>query len=286
MKYKFMAAHGAKHSVMQMCRVLGVSRSGYYAWCARKPSQRELENKAMVKQIRMEHLISNRTYGSPRMHKALVEQGIACGRHRVARLMQKNGIVGKKTEKRLPITTQRRPGALAAPNLLNQHFAAQEPNEKWAVDITYIATAEGWLYLAVVLDLYSRRIVGWAMADHMKASLAEDAIRMAIKTRHPQAGLLHHSDQGSQYTSYDYQSLLAKYKIQVSMNQVGNCYDNAVVESFFATLKTECADRRFSSRAQARYVIFEYIEAWYNRKRLHSSLGYLSPVRFEQIHGH
>jgi putative transposase len=286
MKYEFMSAHAAEHSVMLMCRVLGVKRSGYYAWSTRKPSQRELENNAMVQQIRMEYLISNRTYGSPRIHKALSEQGIACGRHRVARLMRNNGIVGKKTMKRRPTTTQRQPGTLAAPNILNQEFTAYEPNEKWGVDITYIDTAEGWLYLAVVVDLFSRRVVGWAMADHMKTSLAEDAIKMALKTRHPKAGLLHHSDQGSQYTSYDYQRLLAKHKIQVSMNRVGNCWDNAVVESFFATLKTECADRRFSSRVQARYVIFDYIESWYNRKRLHSSLGYLSPLRFEQIHGH
>jgi putative transposase len=286
MKYEFMAAHGEEYSVTLMCHVLGVGRSGYYAWCGRKPSQRELENKALVQQIRMEHLISDRSYGSPRIHKALVEQGIACGRHRVARLMRNHGIVGKKAKKRRPTTTQRHPGALAAPNILNQEFTAHEPNEKWGVDITYIDTAEGWLYLAVVIDLFSRRVVGWAMAAHMNTSLAEDAIKMAFKTRHPRAGLLHHSDQGSQYTSYDYQKLLAKHKIQVSMNRVGNCYDNAVVESFFATLKTECADRRFLSRAQARRVIFEYIEAWYNRKRLHSSLGYLSPLRFEQIHGH
>lgn len=286
MKYEFMAAHVAEHSVTRMCRVLGVGRSGYYAWCTRKPSQRELENEAIVQQIRLEHLISDRTYGSPRIHQALVEQGIACGRHRVARLMRNYGIVGKKTRKRRPTTPQRQPGALAAPNILNQEFTAIEPNEKWVGDITYIDTAEGWLYLAVMIDLFSRRVVGWAMGDRMGTSLVEDAIKMALKNRHPKAGLLHHSDQGSQYTSDGYQKLLAEHKIQVSMNRVGNCYDNAVVESFFATLKTECADRRFLSRAQAKHVIFKYIEVWYNRKRLHSSLGYLSPLRFEQIHGH
>jgi putative transposase len=281
-----MAAHAEEHSVTQMCDVLEVSRSGYYAWRKRKPSAREQENRELAKQIRKEYQVSRKSYGSPRIHLALVEQGIACGKHRIARLMQKHRIVGKKAKKRRPTTSQRRPGTLAAPNLLNRAFTALEPNEKWVVDITYIDTAEGWLYLAVVLDLFSRRVVGWAMADHMETSLAEDALQMAFKNRQPKAGLLHHSDQGSQYTSYDYQKVLAENKIQVSMNRVGNCYDNAVVESFFATLKTECADHQFFTRGLAKRTIFEYIEVWYNRKRLHSSLGYLSPVNFEQIHGH
>lgn len=281
-----MAAYAEEHAITQMCRVLDVGRSGYYAWCNRKPSIRELEDRELVQQIRKEHQISRKTYGSPRIHMALVEQGITCGRHRVARLMQIHQIVGKKTRKRHPITTQRQPVGLAAPNLLNQDFSANEPNEKWSVDITYIDTTEGWLYLAVVLDLFSRRVVGWSMAAHMETSLVEDALQMAFKNRHPKAGLLHHSDQGSQYTSYAYQEELAKHNIEVSMNRVGNCYDNAVVESFFATLKTECVDRRFFTRAQAKRAIFEYIEVWYNRQRLHSSLGYLSPMDFERVHGH
>jgi transposase InsO family protein len=281
-----MAAHAEEHSITHMCRVLGVGRSGYYAWHNRKPSTRELENRELVQQIRKEHQISRQAYGSPRIHLALVEQGIACGKHRVARLMQIHQIVGKKARKRHPIIPQRRPGALTAPNLLNQDFSANEPDEKWGVDITYIDTAEGWLYLAVVLDLFSRRVVGWAMADHMETSLVGDALQMAFKNRHPKAGLLHHSDQGSQYTSYAYQEELAKHNIQVSMNRVGNCYDNAVVESFFATLKIECADHRFFTRALAKRTVFEYIEVWYNRQRLHSSLGYLSPAEFERVHGH
>ena len=281
-----MVSHAAEHSVSLMCRVLEVSRSGYYAWCNRKPSKREQENQVLVEHIRKEHQASRQTYGSPRIHRALVRQGKSCGKHRVARLMQTHRIVGKKVKKRYPITSRRRPGAMAAPNLLKQAFSAYKPNEKWAADITNVGTEEGWLYLAVVMDLFSRRIVGWAMADHMETSLAEDAIQMAFKTRHPKAGLLHHSDQGSQYTSYAYQHELGKHSIQVSMNRVGNCYDNAVVESFFSTLKTECADHRFLTRGQAKQVIFEYIEVWYNRLRLHSSLNYLSPLEFEQIHGH
>jgi transposase InsO family protein len=200
--------------------------------------------------------------------------------------MQLHRIVGKKPKRRFPVTTQRRPGALAAPNLLNQDFSASAPNMKWVTDITYIDTREGWLYLAPVLDLYSRMIVGWAMADHMETSLVEDAFRMALARRRPPSGLLHHSDQGSQYTSYAYQEQMKARHIQVSMSRVGNCYDNAVMESFFGTLKTECAGGQFQTRTQARRTIFEYLEVWYNRQRLHSSLGYLSPAEFERIHGH
>lgn len=200
--------------------------------------------------------------------------------------MKQAGLMGRRPKRRFPRTTQRRPGAIPAPNLLNRDFDAQRPNQKWVTDITYIDTAEGWLYLAPVLDLYGRRIVGWSMADHMESSLVEAALTMAIAQRQPQAGVLHHSDQGSQYTSCEYLSLLNKRGCQISMSSAGNCYDNAVIESFFSTLKTECANGQFASRAQARTAIFEYIEVWYNRNRLHSSLGYLSPVEFEHLSGH
>ena len=195
--------------------------------------------------------------------------------------MKTHEIAARKHRKRHPVTTQRQPGAIAAPNLLKQDFSAKEPDLKWVADITYIETREGWLYLAPVMDLCSRMIVGWAMADHMETSLVEDALKMALARRHPKPGLLHHSDQGSQYTSRVYRKRLSDYKCQVSMSGVGNCYDNAAMESFFSTLKSECATTPFDTRVQARTAIFEFIEIWYNRNRLHSSLGYFSPVEFE-----
>lgn len=281
-----MKQHERKHSTRKMCQVLGVGRSGYYAWRRRQPSAREQANRELVEEIKVIYQASRKTYGSPRVHAALVRQGIACGRHRVAKLMRQAGLAGRKPKRSYPRTTQRRPGAKAAPNLLNQDFCAHQPNEKWLTDITYIDTAEGWLYLAPVLDLYGRRIVGWSMADHMESSLVEEALMMAFAQRQPDPGLLHHSDQGSQYTGYEYQQLLSDHHCQVSMSGVGNCYDNAAMESFFSTLKMECAVGQFDTRAQARTAIFEFIEVWYNRQRLHSSLGYRSPVEFEQQAGH
>jgi transposase InsO family protein len=200
--------------------------------------------------------------------------------------MRLHKITGRKRQKRRPATTQRDPGAIPAPNLLNQEFFASAPDQKWVSDITYIETAEGWLYLASILDLFSRKVVGWAMADHMEASLVEDALKMALQQRQPEPGLLHHSDQGRQYTSVAYQTRLANAHCQVSMSRTGNCYDNAAMESFFGTLKTECATQPFATHAQARTAIFEFIEAWYNRRRLHSSLDYLSPIEFERKSRH
>jgi putative transposase len=286
MIYTFMAAHAGEFRIERMCRVLGVGRSGYYAWRSRPASQQARANEALLVQIQAEYETSRATYGSPRIQVALQRQGVRCSRKRIARLMQLHQIRARARKKRRPVTTQREAGAMPAPNLLNQEFSASVPNQKWVSDITYIETAEGWLYLAVVLDLFSRRIVGWAMADHMEASLVEAAWNMSLAQRHPQTGLLHHSDQGRQYTSTTYQSALAASHCQVSMSRVGNCYDNAAMESFFATLKTECATQPFATRTQARSAIFEYIEAWYNRQRLHSSLGYLSPTEFERISGH
>lgn len=286
MIYKFMAAHEGEFRIERMCRVLGVGRSGYYAWRSRPASQRARANDALLVQIQAAYETSRATYGSPRIQAALRRNGVKCSKKRVARLMRLHGLRGRNKPKRHPWTTQRAAGAIPAPNLLNQEFTATAPNQKWVTDITYIDTAEGWLYLAPVLDLYSRRVVGWAMADHMETSLVEEALKMALRQRHPQADWLHHSDQGRQYTSQTYQDLLAASHCQVSMSRVGNCYDNAVMESFFATLKTECVTGQFTSRAQARSSIFEYMEAWYNRQRLHSSLDYLSPVDFERKSRH
>jgi putative transposase len=282
MKYEFIVAHESEYGVQTMCGVLGVSRSGYYAWRKRPASRRAQANESLLVQIRIEYWRSHQRYGSPRIYRHLRKQGVVCSRKRVAHLMRRGQLVAKKTHRRHPRTTQRDPHAQPAPNLLHQEFVAPAPDCKWASDITYIDTAEGWLYLAVVIDLFSRRVVGWAMQPHMEAALVQQAWQMALTQRQPPTGLLHHSDQGSQYTSAAYQHDLTAAHCQISMSRVGNCFDNAVVESFFATLKAECADHPFATRAQARTTIFEYIEGWYNRQRLHSTLGYLSPLAFER----
>jgi putative transposase len=286
MRYQFIREHRAKFSVKRMCQLLAVTRSGYYAWQSEKAGPRGLANRVLVEQIRVEYKLSRQTYGSPRIWASLQGQGISCGRHRVARLMRREGIRPPQRHKRSPVTTQRHPGVIPAPNRLNQDFSATTANTKWVSDFTYIDTAEGWLYLAIILDLFSRKVVGWAMSAQMNTALVETALHMALQTRQPDAALLHHSDQGSQYTSAHYQSILASLNIQLSMSRVGNCYDNAVAESFFGTLKAECVTNQFVNHALARTTIFEYIEVWYNRQRLHSTLGYLSPLQFEHQHGH
>ncbi len=265
-----------------MCRVLKVSESGYYVWRKRQPSARATANAALVKEIRAVHTTSRRTYGSPRVHAALRAQGVVCNRKRVARLMREHGIRGRERRRRRPVTTQSKHGHPLAPNLLARDFTAEAPDRKWLGDISYISTAEGFLYLATLEDVCSRRIVGWAMDDHMETALVARALRMALARRKPVEGLLHHTDRGGQYAAHDYRRLLAAYHIEASMSRAGNCYDNAMQESFFATLKTECADKPFPTRAAARTAIFDYIEVFYNRQRLHSSLGYLSPADFEQ----
>lgn len=286
MKYAFVATHESKHSVKSMCKVLKVTRSGYYAWRKRLPSGREQSNQELLEGIKKAFQASHKTYGSPRITAYLRRRGWSCGHNRVARLMHVNGIVARRRHRRFPVTTQRQPGAIPAPNLLQRDFRAERPNQKWVTDITYIDTAEGWLYLASVMDLFSRKVVGWAMSDKIDTSLATRALRMAWTARQPVRGLLHHSDQGKQFTGSTYQRVLADMGCQVSMNRVGECYDNAAMESFFATLKTECVTNQFASRAEARRTIFEYLEGWYNRQRLHSSLDYLSPAEFEASSGH
>ena len=286
MKYTFIAANTVEFRVKRMCHALVVQRSGYYAWRRRTPSTRAQANEVLLKLIREEHETSRKTYGSPRIQKVLERKGVLCGKNRVARLMRMHGIAAKKRHKWHPTTTQRKPGVVPAPNWLNQEFTAVAPNRKWVSDFTYIDTAEGWLYLATVLDLFSRKVVGWAMSEWMDTDLVETAWQMALLGRRPEPGLLHHSDQGSQYTSAAYQKSLTTALVQLSMSRVGNCYDNAVAESFFGTLKTECVTGQFATRALAHTSIFEYIEVWYNRQRLHSTLGYLSPVEFERSNGH
>lgn len=284
MKFAFIHVHRRQFPVRRLCQVLEVSPSGYYAWRKRPPSRRERDNQQLLEKIRSIHVKSRKTYGSPRVHAQLRKQGVRCSRKRVAGLMRRHQIWAELPKKRVR-TTQSEHGLPVAPNVLKQDFSAQRPNEKWVSDLTYIPTREGWLYLAVVLDLFSRKIVGWAMDEQMTSELVLRALRMALKQRKRQEPVLHHSDRGSQYASGDYQGLLAAYQIQASMSAVGNCYDNAVMESFFATLKTELVHREtFSTQAQARRALFAYIEGFYNRERLHSSLRYQSPVEFERAY--
>lgn len=281
MRYAWIAEHRQEHGLERMCRVLGVARSGYYAWKVRAPSVREQANQALVEDIRTEFTLSRKTYGAPRIQVTLARKNVACGRHRVARLMHRAGLAARPRRKPHPVTTQRALGVVPAPNLLNQDFTASAPNQKWVCDFTYIATGEGWLYLAVVLDLYSRLVIGWAMDATMDEVLVERALRMALSDRQPAPGLLHHSDQGSQYTAQAYLDCLRAGHSQLSMSRVGNCYDNAVMESFFATVKKEEADR-FASYSDAKMALFDYIEVFYNQRRRHSTLGHISPAAFER----
>lgn len=285
MKYRFVADHCHEFPVTRMCRVLAVSTSGYYAWRGRPQSQRAQDNLELLDRIKEVHAASRGTYGSPRVHAELVQgQGIHCNKKRVERLMRIHDIRGRQRRRRRVKTTDSNHSLPVAPNLLDRQFETDAPNRKWVADITYVPTAQGWLYLAVVLDLFSRRVIGWSMADTMCTLLVKDALEMAISFRHPQAGLLHHSDRGSQYASAEYQDVLQTGGIVASMSRAGNCYDNAAMESFFGTLKCELVhDRRYRTRAEARQDIFEYIEVFYNRQRRHSSLGYLSPVSYEEL---
>jgi putative transposase len=283
MKYQFMAEHRHKYPITLMCRVLEVSVSGYYAWSKRPPSQHSREDAHLAERVKTAFQANRYVYGSPRIHAELQAQGITCARKRVARLMREQGLFAQRPRHRT-ITTKSEPGAQVAPNLLQRDFSADEPNTKWVADTTYIWTAEGWLYLAVVLDLFSRMVVGWSMAAIQDATLVTQALYMAVARRRPQAGLLHHTDRGSTYTSESYQALLQQEGMVASMSRTADCYDNAAMESFFHSFKGEClADQSFQTRAQARSSTFDYIETFYNRTRRHSTLQYLSPLAYEQL---
>ena len=271
------------YPVSDLCEALAVSRAGFYSWRQRGSSERDRADAGLSKEIDTLFTRSRRTYGSPRLHRALRRAGHVCGRHRVARLMRRHGLAGRVRGRR-PFTTDSDHEQPIAPNRLGQREApVEQPNEVWAADITYVPTKEGWLYLAGVLDLGSRRVVGWAMGENLETRLPMDALRMALNQRRPKDGLLHHSDRGCQYASEAYREHLAAWKVKPSMSRRGNCYDNAAMESFWSTLKEELVHRHsFASRAEAAGAIFDYIETCYNRERLHSALGFISPVEFEK----
>ena len=268
-----------------MCRLLEVSTSGYYAWLKRPASPRSREDAILTDRIRWIYLRSRSTYGAPRVYEELKDEGVQVGRKRVARLMRTAGMQGVSRRKRV-LTTIRKPGARPAPDLVKRDFTADCPDQLWVADITYIRTWAGFLYLAVVMDAFSRRIIGWSMANHLRAELVIDALQMAIRQRRPE-GVVHHSDQGSQYTSLAFGKRCREANVRPSMGSIGDCYDNALCESFFATLECELLDRyKFRSRDQAGRAVFEFIEGWYNPHRRHSSIGYASPVRYEMEHAY
>ena len=286
MIFSFIEEHKALWPVTVLCQTLDVSPQGFYAWRTRPESPQALHREALLVEIRAVHAESKRRYGSPRIHAELQKaRDVACCVNTVAKLMREDGIRAKSARK-FRQTTDSNHALPVAANVLDRQFNPQSPNERWVADFTYIPTREGWLYLAVVLDLYSRMVVGWSMADHMESRLVVDALEMAVSRRFPDEGLLAHSDRGSQYASDHYQRLLAKHGIECSMSGVAQCWDNAPMESFFASLKKELVHHEdYQTRAEARGSIFEYLEAFYNPKRRHSSLGYLSPVEFEQTRG-
>ena len=278
-----MSANQARFRVATMARVLGVSTSGYYAWRRRPPSARARADAELTTRVRESHARSRGTYGAPRIHADLADDGVSVGRKRVARVMRAAGIAGV-SRRRGPRTTRRAVRARPAPDRVERRFEADEPNRLWVADITYVPTLAGFLYLAIVLDVFSRRVVGWAMAAHLRTELVIEALEMAIAQRRPEA-VVHHSDQGCQYTSLAFGARCREWGVALSMGSVGDCFDNAVAESFFATLECELLDRtRLSTHAEARAAVFQFIEGWYNTRRRHSGLGYLSPLAFERLH--
>ena len=280
MKCEFVDAEKAQWPVVRMCKMLKFSPKTYYAWRLRDKSPRELADEQLLVQIQVAFKASRGTYGSPRIHAALTAAGVGAGLNRVARLMRQNGLCVRPRRGFRCTTTARDPAHAVAPNTLDRDFQATAPNEKWVTDVTFVPTDEGWLYLASLLDLYNREIVGWAMGDTHDQLLTKRALDMALQAHEPPEGLLHHSDRGSTYTAGDYRDALAKNGIKVSMSRKGDCWDNSVAESFFATLKKELVHRqRFETRRQAAAAIFEYIEVFYNRIRLHSTLGYRTPIQ-------
>lgn len=283
MKYAFMARHHSVWPVRWMGRALSVSTSGFYEWMSRPPSVRAQANQVVLAKIRESFEASDRTYGSPRIWRDLQDWGIACSENRTARLMRTAGLVARRRRRKMPFDSGVR--SVIAPNVLDRQFQATAPNQKWVADFTYVWTGEGWLYVAVVLDLYSRLIVGWSMQPQMTAQLVTDAMLMAIWRRRPKGtALLHHSDQGSQYASESFQRLLADHGIECSMSRSGNVWDNSAMESFFSSLKTERLSRRYyRTRDEARADTFDYIERFYNLRRRHSTIGSISPVAYENL---
>lgn len=280
--YRLIDAEKANYSVSMLCKVLKVSRSGYYAWRDRPPSRRDRENAALIEQIRQIHHRSRGTYGYPRVHAELGALGVRCSRKRVARLMRNDGLRGCMGGRRKKHTTRQDTLAIPAPDLVRRNFCATAPNRLWTADITYLSTAEGFLYLAFILDVYSRKVVGWSMASHLRSELVAAALEMAVHRRNPSAGLIHHSDRGVQYTALSFGRKLEEAGIVPSMSRVGSALDNAISESFVSTLKREIGMSHHPSHQAARASVFEFIELFYNRVRRHSSLGYLSPTEYEQ----
>lgn len=283
MKYQFIQAHQHQHRIGRLCQVLAVSRSGYYAWRHRPASPRAQANARLVARITQLHRQMKERYGAIKLWRTLVAEGVACGRHRVARLRRQHGLLARRV-RRFRVVIEHHQFAPPAPNRLQQRFVSSAPNRIWAGDLTAIATRVGWVYLAVILDLYSRRVIGWAMSPRPDQQVALTALQMALTHRRPRPGLIHHTDQGATYTSLAYQRQLQQAGLVASMSRKGNCYDNAVVESFFSTLKNELVhDQDFLTREEAQAAVFEFIEVFYNRQRRHQTLGYVSPVQFETV---
>ncbi len=284
MKYRFMKDYSVIFPVLKMARIFNISKSSYYAWLKRKPSAHEQRDKELLTEIKRVFKEKHKRYGSPRIYKELHGTGYSSGRDRIARLMRENGLVARP-KKRFKVTTDSKHDYPISPNLLNRDFSVMSINECWVSDITYIDTFEGWLYLCSILDLSSKRVVGWSMADHMRAELAINALDMAVLHRNPPEGIIFHSDRGVQYASTSFREKLKCYKMTQSMSRKGNCWDNAPAESFFSTLKMEevYTRRKYQTIKEARRAIFEYIEIFYNRQRSHSSLDYMCPVEYEEF---
>ena len=283
MKFKFIDMHKTKHRVNTLCQMFGVTVSGYYQWKSRGKSNREKENDFLLEKIRVTYQKSRGVYGSPRITQALNRESITCSQPRVARLMRENGIVAK-TQRKFKATTNSNHHLPIAPNLVNQAFGVEGPNRLWVGDITYVDTDEGWMYFAKVMDVYNREIIGWAVDKRMKKSLVIKAMERAIRKRRLTGSIIFHSDRGSQYASYAFRKLLVNNHIRQSMSRKGNCYDNAMAESFFKTLKTELIyQKKYKTRQEVKQDIFEYIEVFYNRQRLHSALGYKTPIEYGKI---
>ena len=284
MKYEFIRQHRKEHKVVRLCEVMEVSTSGFYDWLDRPESERSRENRRLTEKIRHYHQQSREIYGSPKIHKDLVAEGETCGIHRVARLMRKAGVQSKMARK-FVVTTDSKNTMEPAPDRLQRQFVVDQPDQAWACDTTFIATRQGWLYLAVVVELFSRQVIGWAMGVSNNAVLVQDALTMALWRRGKVKDVIVHSDQGSTYASNDYQKQLKRNTLLCSMARKGDCFDNAVAESFFGTLKNELVHHQdYHSRAEARQSIFEYIEVFYNRQRRHAFLDYLTPVDYEAKH--